>query len=278
MDTPPSLTSTALYYQSLLAMQKMALVLSENTAASDYEKRAERVKEAFNKKYFDAINNSYGSQTGNAFALFSQLVPKNKEQAVADKLSDIIMTDHKGHYSCGIFGHRPLYMVLNDFGHADVTRHLWSITDYPSLGFMTEKHKLTTWPETPNNWPEGKRYYRNSFNHPMQSGFAASFHESLGGIRPDADYSGFKHFFLKPCFIPDLEWVKVSHRSPHGLIESSWKRENGTINWSVTVPENTTADVQLNGYMNTQIKVNQKAVTENIIKLRAGKHLITINE
>ncbi|WP_372772709.1 family 78 glycoside hydrolase catalytic domain [Mangrovibacterium sp.] len=278
MDTPPALTSTALYYQSLLAMHKMGLVLGETDAALDYAKKAEFVKEAFNSKYFDAANNSFGSQTGNAFALFSQLVPKANEQAVADKLATIIMTDHKGHYNTGIFGHRPLYTMLNDFGHADVTHHLWTITDYPSLGFMTEKHDLTTWPETPNNWPEGKRYYRNSFNHPMNSGFAASFHESLGGIRPDADHPGFKHFFLKPCFLPDLEWVKVSYRSPHGLIKSSWKREEGVIIWSVTVPENTSADVQLGDYTNEQIKLNRQPVEDNRITLNAGQYQISISQ
>jgi alpha-L-rhamnosidase len=112
----------------------------------------------------------------------------------------------------------------------------------------------------------------------MNSGFAASFHESLGGIRPDADNPGFKHFFLKPCFIPGLEWVKVSHRSPHGEIVSSWKREDGVISWSVTIPENTTAEIHLDAYTNTRIKVNKKAVSRNTISLPAGKHSISIRE
>ena len=78
--------------------------------------------------------------------------------------------------------------------------------------------------------------------------------------------------------MPDLEWVKVSYRSPHGDINSSWKREDGVIYWSVTVPENTTAEVQLNAYTNTQIKLNQQIVENNSITLQAGEHLITIKE
>jgi alpha-L-rhamnosidase len=278
MDTPPALTSTALYYQSLLAMDKMAQALGKNDASSDYIDKAEAVKKAFNTEFFDAAHNSYGSQTGNAFALFSQLVPEEKEQAVADKLAEIIMSDHEGHYNSGIFGHRPLYTALNDYGHADVTRHLWKISDYPSLGFMTEKHGLTTWPENPSNWPEGKRYFRNSFNHPMHSGFAASFHESLGGIRPDADHPGFKHFFLKPCFLPDLDWAKVTYRSPYGLIDSSWKREDGVLIWSVTIPENSTAEVQLHAFSINQINLNQQSAQNNTITLQAGEHTILISE
>nr|WP_319509529.1 family 78 glycoside hydrolase catalytic domain [uncultured Draconibacterium sp.] len=278
MDTPPALTSTALYYQTLLAMHKMALVLGEDLAAVDYAQKAEQVKTAFNISFFDAASNSYGSQTGNAFALFSQLVPKHKEQAIADKLADLIMNDKNGHYNCGIFGHRPLYTMLNDYGHAEVTQQLWSITDYPSLGFMTDKHDLTTWPETPNNWPEGKRYFRNSFNHPMNSGFAASFHESLGGIRPDAEHPGFKNFFLQPCFIPGLDWVKTSHNSPHGLIKSAWERKNGMISWTLSIPENTTAKVRMDAFSAEQISLNKKTVDENNFSLKSGEYKIVIKE
>jgi hypothetical protein len=35
------------------------------------------------------------------------------------------------------------------------------------------------------DWPEGERHQRNSFSHPMQCGFAVTFHEYIGGIRPD---------------------------------------------------------------------------------------------
>jgi hypothetical protein len=187
----------------------------------------------------------YGSQTGTALALHSGLVPDGQEQAVADGLAALIMEKSGGRYTTGIFGHRPLYTVLNDYGHADVTRHLWQVSGWPSLRFLTEQHGLTTWPEVPLDWPKGERYRRNSFNHPMHSGFAATFHESLGGIRPDPDRPGFKHFILKPCFLPGLEWVRAEHRSPYGLISSDWKKEGSRVVWTVTVPPDTTAEIRI---------------------------------
>jgi alpha-L-rhamnosidase len=271
---PVALTSTALYYQSLQAMRRMAPVAGIPDAVAGYAAKAEAVKRAFNAKFFDAKKNSYGTQTGNAFALHYGLVPEGKEQAVADSLARIIMEDCGGHYATGIFGHRALYTVLNDYGHADVTRHLWKITDYPSLGFLTEAHDLTTWPEVPHDWDKAVRYRRNSFNHPMHSGFAVAFHESLGGIRPDPEHPGFRRFFLKPCFLPGLDWAKATHRAPHGLIRSAWKRENGAIVWSVTVPENTTARVQLPGFPQAGIQLNQKPATGNTFDLDPGTHRI----
>ena len=277
MDTPPALTSTALYYQSLVAMEKMALVLNKKEAASNYADKAKLVKEAFNQNFFNAKTKSYGSQTGNAFALYSGLVPEGLEEMVADDLANLIMKAKKGHYSTGIFGHRPLYTVLNDYGHEAVTKHLWSITDYPSLGFMTEEHDLTVWPEHLANWDKKKRYYRNSFNHPMQSGFAASFHESLGGIRPNEDYPGFKKFYLQPTFLEGLNWVEVTHKSPQGIIESSWKKEGEETIWTITVPENSEGIVQLPHYQKQKITLNNTSVHANVFNVSSGKHIIRIS-
>jgi hypothetical protein len=75
----------------------------------------------------------------------------------------------------------------------------------------------------------------------MQSGFAAWFHESLGGIRPAAP--GFKRIELKPHGFTQLEWVKTSHDSPYGTIRSDWRSQKGKFEWNITVPANTTATI-----------------------------------
>ena len=110
----------------------------------------------------------------------------------------------------------------------------------------------------------------------MNSGFAASFHESLGGIRPDENNPGLKVFYLKPTFLEGLEWCEVSYKSPQGKIESNWKRNSESIIWSVTIPENSSAFVQLPIYSSKQIKLNNKKIKSNTFDLTSGKYLITI--
>ncbi len=234
------------------------------------------VKAALIKRFYNAKEHHFGSQTATAMALHLGLVPVGEQQQAADALASLIMKKAGGHYTTGIFGHRPLYTVLNDHGHGDVTRHLWRITDWPSLGFLTEKHDLTTWPEVPYNWEPGKRYLRNSFNHPMHSGFAAAYHESLGGIRPDPANPGFKRFYLKPCFLPDLDWVKVTHCSPQGMISSSWNRDGGLIVWNVTVPPGSTAMVQLPQFPADKIQLDGKSAKANEFELSPGNRIIRV--
>ena len=265
-DTPVSLTSTALYYRSLKAMQKMASDQGMTELADDYSSKAEIVKYAFNSMFFK--EGDYGSQTGNAFALQSDLVPDNNKQQVADMLVKRI--EENGGYHTGIFGHRPLYTLLNDYGHDEITKLLWRKTDWPSLGFMTEKHGLTTWPEVPYNWEPGKRYLRNSFNHPMQSGFAAAFHESIGGIRPDFENPGFKKFVLKPCFLSGLNEAKASFRSPYGLIVSEWKKEGNSIVWKVEIPKGSKAKVDLNNTNAQKVMNGSKEIEIPTFELKSG--------
>ncbi|MDQ8196109.1 family 78 glycoside hydrolase catalytic domain [Coraliomargarita sp. SDUM461004] len=229
-----------------------------------------------NVHFFNRTIATYGSQTGSAFALHTGIVPEDKRQLIADGLASLIMEESNGHYTTGIFGHRPLYTVLNDYGHSHVTRHLWSIIDWPSLGFMTEKHGLTTWPEVPYNWQEGRRYRRNSFNHPMHSGFAATFHESIGGIRPDAEHPGFEQFILRPTFLADLDWAKATYKAPQGLISSHWLREGNDIIWNIEIPTGTQAEIQLPLIEKKHIYLKGKQLNRNQFTLESGKWAIGI--
>ncbi len=82
-----------------------------------------------------------------------------------------------------------------------------------------------------------ERIANRSLNHPMQSGFAAWFHESVGGIRPAAP--GFKRIELNPHGYTRLAWAKTAHDSPYGQIKSEWRNAAGSFKWSVTIPANT---------------------------------------
>ena len=187
----------------------------------------------------------------------------------------------KGHYTTGIHGHRSLYTVLNDSGHQATTWSLFHQTTWPSLAFLTEKHGLTTWPEVPMDWPAGERYQRNSFSHPMHSGFAVSFHESIGGIRPDSEHPGFKQFILQPCFLEGLEWAKAEHQSPFGLISSHWKRDGKNTIWDITIPEGSTAQIRLPAELDIRKPEWHPTRTEGpwrVYTTGSGKHRIHLTD
>lgn len=275
IDTPVALSSTALFYQALQAMGRMADDLGKPDEATRYRTRAATIRAAFNRRFFNPDTGDYGSQTGTTMALHLGLVPEDKITSVAQALARRIAEVDRMHYTTGIHGHRSLYTVLNDHGHETTSWSLLHQTSWPSLAFVTETHGLTTWPEAVLDWPPGERYQRGSYSHPMQSGFAISFHESLGGIRPDPEHPGFKRFILKPCFPKGLEWVKAEHESPHGTISSHWRREGDKIIWDIAIPPGTSAEVRLPDAIevrNPERKPIRREDHRKVFSAEAGEH------
>jgi alpha-L-rhamnosidase len=85
----------------------------------------------------------------------------------------------------------------------------------------------------------------NSGNHVMLLGDLLPWlFEDLAGIQPAEP--GFRRILLKPFFPAALEFVEASVHAMPGEIRSAWKRgENGSVEWTFTVPANTTATVML---------------------------------
>lgn len=53
---------------------------------------------------------------------------------------------------------------------------------------------------------------------------------------------GFKHILLQPHFVPNLDWVRASHRSPYGVIMSSLQRNDITGTVTLTFRYDDVAD------------------------------------
>ena len=58
-------------------------------------------------------------------------------------------------------------------------------------------------------------------NHPMFGSISAWFIRHLGGIQAADDAVGFDRIVIRPQTGHGLEWVKSSHRSVRGMIESN---------------------------------------------------------
>ncbi len=240
MECPPELTSTAYFYGTLRIMEKLANRGSKKEDAEMFARLADETKKAFNEKFFNEGSFGYGSQTADAVALRFELCPDNRKADVAKSLAAEVTERHKGHAFVGIHGARPLYTVLCENGYEKEAIAALKQETWPGLAY-TLKQGFTTWPEQMDEIQPGEPVGRRSLNHPMQSGFAAWFHECLAGIRPTE--WGFYRMDMKPHGYTVLARVEASHDSPFGSIKSQWKSENGVFTWTVVLPASTAAKV-----------------------------------
>lgn len=226
----------------------------------------EEMTKAFNKKFLtvkrgtsprpghvlypDSVYYGNNTVTANILSLAIGIVPDDCKDDVIKNVVENICVKNKNHVSCGVIGISWLLRGLSDNGFADVAYRLATTKTYPSWGYMTENGATTIW----ELWNGDKANpSMNSGNHVMLLGDLLTWcYQYLGGIRSGGccgtatDKTAYKHIVLKPAFdIQDCEWANVSYDSPYGTIKSHWRKTLQHLEWDVTVPCNTTADVCL---------------------------------
>ena len=239
-NTPlPFMSTGYLYYTADLAA-KMAHVLGKTKDERHYTDLAGKVREAFNRKFWNETTGGYGSnnQSCNSFALFIGAVPeKNMARVVANLVKDV--ENHQDHLTTGNLCTKYLLETLANNGQADVAFRIATQKTYPSWGFMLANGATTLW----ERWEHLTKGGMNSHNHPMMGSVSSWFYKYLAGIQADPMAPGFKHFIVRPRVVDGLNWVRASYTSMYGVIRSEWRKENGTFVLKVSIPVNTSATI-----------------------------------
>ena len=246
--TTPEVTTTGLFIYGADCMRRIAAVLGDAEGVKQYTAWYNEAAAVFQERFFDKARKSYGSQTADAMALSFGIVPAKLRGAVAESLKQDVLENWNGHASVGALGHRWLYPALGDAGYPDAALGTFYAQGHPGFYYLFDDLNGTTlWERKGAYDPATHEAPDRSLSHPFQGGYDAWFYMGLGGIRPDAQNPGYKHFFLQPVFPEKLDWVKVDLQSRYGLIQSHWKRGRGAITWRIVVPGNTIATVKLAG-------------------------------
>jgi alpha-L-rhamnosidase len=243
--TDPQLIATAYYYYFLNMMQKFAQISNNEGDIKNFASDALKVKEAFNKKFYNDTTSQYGNSTvtANLLPLAFDMVPDDNCERVFKNITDRILIHDQGHISTGVIGTQWLMRWLTKYNRADIAYKLASNDTYPSWGYMAKNGATTIWELWNGNTADPKM---NSQNHVMLLGdLLIWMYEDLAGIHCDTTEAGFKKIIMKPSFNVDLSFVNASYQSPYGTIKSYWKKENGQLNWNISVPGNTTAVVYI---------------------------------
>ena len=247
MECDPIISANAYFYDVLGIMEIFAKLNDDGAYQAEMKQEKEALKEAFNKAFLVEIPNTeykwYQSQTASVQALQFGLVPDTEIENVVNGLAHDIVQVKGGHHSTGIHGNRYIYTVLSKYGKADLAHQILTTPTFPSQTYVMN-YGFTTWPERQFYWDEMEGL-SNSLNHPMHSGFAAYFYESLGGIKSSIDKPGYKEFTVNPVSPENITQTKVIIPTPYGNIHNSWDRSDSNYSINLTVPFNTKARIIL---------------------------------
>lgn len=277
--TNGELIASAFYYHLLQKMKKFATI--NNSGKEDiqyYDTLSQKIKTAFNAKFFNSKTNNYANNTvtANLLPLTFGMVPENLEDKVFENITHEVEVTYKGHISTGVIGTQFLMRTLSQFGRPDLSYKLASNNTYPSWGYMAKNGATTIWELWNGNTADPKM---NSQNHVMLLGdLLIWYYENMAGIKSNPETPGFKEIIMKPDFNAGLTFVNASYESIHGTIKSDWKKSKNALSWNVSIPANTTAIVYLPTENASNVTINNQKLnkTSNTFKTEKGNLVLTL--
>lgn len=247
--TDGKLISTAMYYSMLTMMGQLAMQLGAEADMLDFDRRQQKLKEAYNRHFYHPESGSYSNNTvtANILSLEFGLVPDGEEEKVLQNIVDVTKNKYNSHISCGVIGMQHLMTCLTRLGHLDLAMQIILQKDYPSFGYMIENDATTIWELWNGNTADPAM---NSGNHVMLLGDVLVWmYGNLAGIRQGPRGRAYKELNMSLSMPDELNHVRATHNTPYGKVSSEWWRTEEGIKWEVDIPANTTARVHIpSGY------------------------------
>lgn len=252
---PKELTSSIYYFVDATILSKAAKLFGKEVDYQQYSALAKKIADAINTKYLNRETGIYGQglQTELSAPLFWGIVPENLKARVAENLANRVIADGK-HLDVGLLGTKTILNALSENGYADLAYEVAAQQDFPSWGWWIVNGATSLY----ENWPIDAKS-DISLNHIMFGEIGAWYYKALGGLKPDQEKPGFRNVLLEPNFVKGLNSFQISHKGPYGEIQSGWKRDGKKVVYSVVIPANSSATVNLRG---VEIKRNGKTVYE----------------
>lgn len=225
--------------------------------------------EVFNTDFFTPTQTSY------VLALHFDLLPEDLRGLAVDELvADIERREL--HLSTGFVGSPYLPHVLSSNGRLDIAYKLLNQKSWPSWLYAVTQGATTIW-ERWDGWTDENGFQdpgMNSFNHYAYGAIGAWLYNTVAGIKIDTAQPGYKHIILSPEPGGELTQACGKLNTLYGELRSEWQITDGTFDWTVVVPPNTTATVQLP--YDGPGTLNGAAISGSVHELNAGTYQFSV--
>ena len=233
-QTDAVVTSSVYYYIDASIVAGTAELLGRNEDAQKYFALAERIRDAYKKKFLQSDGTvANGSQVAQSFGLYYMIFgwadDSKEEDAIFKKLAEAV-EKAENHLDVGILGAKSLFHTLTQYGRTDLAMKILNQKTPHGYGDWFERGATTLW----EDWKDG-----SSRNHIMYGDVSTWFYKTLAGIH--RGHVAFRDFSIEPEFPNGIDWVKAEHDSPYGPIKVDWRRDGKKIKLNLAVPVNVKA-------------------------------------
>ncbi len=239
--------ASAYYFLSAALTAKAARVLGKTEDAEEYETLAENVKAALKAEYFTENGRlAVPTQSGYIIALAFGFCPEKFKARVAADLHKRLQKD-QGKLRTGFVGTPYLCKVLSEYGYNEMAYTLLLNEDCPSWLYPVRMGATTIWERWNSILPDGKLNPEgmNSLNHYSYGAVAEWMYRWMGGINPVEEAPGFAKIKWSPRPDYRMSCAAVRCQTASGTYESKWSIEGEELHFTLTVPFDCRAEVDL---------------------------------
>lgn len=246
-STPGNLMSTAFYAGCASEMAEMSQALGKTSDAATYGLLFTNICSAFQSNFVASDGTvGSGSESGYVLALYFNLLTPAQRTLAAAKLVSAVQAQ-SGHVSTGMVTTHWLLPTLTSIGRSDLAYQMLAKTDYPSWGYWINLGATTMlehWDSlNADGTPNAGLVSMNSLNHANFGTCAEWFYRGILGI--DLLQPGFKKILISPQPGGGLTSAQGYYDSIQGRIASAWQLTNNILTLNVTIPANTTAQINV---------------------------------
>ena len=245
--------ATACVYRSAVMVAEAAALTGRAEEAEEFARLAETTRQAFNRHYVQP-DGTITSDAPSVYALaivFGLLDDPDRTRA-GDRLARLV-ADNGHRVATGFAGTPYITDALTVTGHLDEAYRLLQERGCPSWLYSVSMGATTIWERWDSMLPDGSINpgEMTSFNHYALGAVVDWMHRTIGGIAPLEP--GYGRVRLAPRPGGGIEWASTSLETPHGLVTSRWRLDEGILTLDVGVPEGVTGVVSLPGEPDVEV-------------------------
>lgn len=254
--TDKYLIAQCFYAHSTQLLINTAKLLGKTDDLIKYTTLLHKIKAAFLNEYVTPNGRLIsGTQTAYVLALNFDMLPDTlRTQAVKRLVKNVL--DYDYHLTTGFLGTPYLCHVLTRFGYTDIAYKLLLQETYPSWLYPIKMGATTIWERWNGIKPDStfQNPSMNSFNHYAYGAIGDWMYRVIAGLDTDESGPGYKKSIVAPHPGGNLKFVSAVLQTLYGPLRSEWNIENGFLKLDITIPNNTTAIVNLPAAVSAVIK------------------------
>ncbi|MBQ6932689.1 MAG: family 78 glycoside hydrolase catalytic domain [Clostridia bacterium] len=247
---PETYVNTVLFIKQMKMVIELAKIIGKEELTAHLPELIAKASKSVERAYYSPMTHCYCGdvQGSNCLALDAGLGDEKTLKMTVEKYAD------RECFDTGIVATDVLPRILFESGNAQLAFDLMASRKLPSFGYMMEHGATTLW----EDWlPE------RSLNHPMFGALTRYLFTYLLGISQSPDSAGFEKITIKPCLVNGLNKVSGHITTNVGKISVSYEKTENSVEFTVTVPENKTAEFECGEYKATLTEGWNKFVIRN---------------